>query len=217
MKEFRKLFITGLSILIPLVITVTVIVWFVFKLDAIFRKPVQAVTGKSFMGLGLILTIILIFVTGFLATNYIGKRIITNTENAIMKIPVVSVLYTSIKQLRDTLFYQKKRKAFKSVVLLEYPSKGIYTIGFTTATAPAIIEGVINKKMKSIFVPTTPNPTSGMYVMIPENELIYLNMSVDTAIKLVVSGGILSPDFSGKLDAYETNVINEKMNQKEGG
>ncbi len=216
MKKFRKLFLTGLSILIPLVVTVTIIVWFVFKVDALFRKPVQAVTGKSFMGLGLILTLLLIFVTGFLATNYIGKRIITNTENAILKVPVVSVLYTSIKQLRDTLFYQKKRKAFKSVVLLEYPSKGIFTIGFITASAPAAIEGVVKKKLKSVFVPTTPNPTSGMYVMIPENDLIYLNMPVDTAIKLVVSGGILSPDFCGKLNAYENKLMNDHMNQKEG-
>ncbi len=216
MKKVRKLFITGLSILIPLVVTISIIAWFVLKLDSLFRTPVQAITGKSFMGLGLVLTAILIFITGFLATNYIGKRIISKMENAVLAIPIANVIYTSIKQLRDTLFYQKKRKAFKSAVLIEYPSKGIYTIGFITSAAPAVVEGVVKKKLLSIFVPTTPNPTSGMFVMIPKNDITYLRMSVDTAIKLIVSGGILSPDYSGKLDAYENNIIDSHKKEEKG-
>lgn len=214
MKKARKLFITGIFVLTPLVVTVSIISWFVFKIDAFFQKPVKALTGETFIGLGVILTLGLIFLTGFLATNYAGKKIISNLENAVLKIPIANVIYTTIKQLRDTVFYNKSKKAFQSVVLIEYPSKGIYTLGFITGKAPAIIEGAVKKRMTSIFVPTTPNPTSGMYVMVPMGDLIHINMSVDTAIKLIVSGGVLSPDFSGKLDSYE----NEKFlkNQKEG-
>lgn len=210
MKKIRRIFLTGLSVLVPIVITIWIIIWFILKVDSLFRAPVQAVTGRSFVGLGIFLTICFIFITGFLATNFIGKKIIHNLERTVLKIPIISALYTSIKQLIDTVFYQKKRKAFKSVVLIEYPSKGIYTLGFLTAVAPAIIEGEAGKKLASVFVPTTPNPTSGMFIMVPYNDIRNIDMSVDTAIKLIVSGGILSPDYSGKLDAYENQLMHQE-------
>ena len=99
------------------------------------------------------------------------------------------MIYTTIKQLRDTVFYNKSKKAFQSVVVIEYHSKGIYALGFITGKAPAIIEGAVKKRMASIFIPTTPNPTSGMYVMVPVGDLIHINMSVDTAIKLISQRG----------------------------
>lgn len=216
MKNIRKLFFTGLFVLIPLIATVSIIIWFFLKIDLLFRKPIQAFTGESFVGLGIILTIGLVLLTGFLATNYFGKRIISKIEDTIHKIPIANVIYTSIKQLQDTVFYKKNTNTFKSVVLAEYPSKGIYTLGFVTGVAPALIEGVVGKKMTSIFIPTTPNPTSGMYVMIPESDYIKLDIPVDTAIKLIVSAGILSPDFSSKLDSYEDSLLSNIIKKREG-
>lgn len=218
MKKIKKTFITGLVVLIPLVGTLSIIIWTFLKIDELFQQPILAITGKRFMGLGFIITLGIIFLSGLLATNYAGKKIINYIEETLNKIPIVNVLYSSIKQLQNTIFLKKNQHAFKSVVLVQYPSKDIYTIGFITANAPALIEGKIGKKLTSIFIPTTPNPTSGMFVMIPDKNMTHLNMPVDTAIKLIVSAGILSPDFSAKLNAYEHKIINEtnKKQEQEG-
>lgn len=207
MKNIRKTFITGLLVLIPLMVTFTFTIWGFLKIDELFQQPVEAITGRRFIGLGLILTIGLVFLSGFLATNYIGKKIIRSIEETLNKIPILNVIYSSIKQLQETIFLKKNQQAFKSVVLVQYPSKDIYTIGFTTATAPAMVEHEVGKKLTSVFIPTTPNPTSGMFVMIPDKNLTHLNMPVDTALKLIVSAGILSPDYSSKLNAYENKMM----------
>ncbi|MCG8484299.1 MAG: DUF502 domain-containing protein [Clostridia bacterium] len=155
-------------------VTFTFTIWGFLKIDEFFQQPIEAITGRRFIGLGLILTIGIVLFAGSLATNYVGKKIIRNIEETLNKIPIINVIYSSIKQLQDTIFLKKNQEAFKSVVLVQYPSRDIYTLGFTTATAPAIIEGEVAKKLTSVFIPTTPNPTSGMFVMIPDRNLIHL-------------------------------------------
>ena len=210
MRRVRRIFITGVLVLIPITVTLSIIGWVVLKIDSIFGTPIRAVTGHNYIGLGLTLTIILIFIIGILATNYFGKKIIKNFEKAISRIPIVNIIYSSIKQLQDNIVLKKNQKAFKNAVMLEYPSKGIFTIGFVTARAPIEIEEAIGTKVTSVFIPTTPNPTSGMFIMIPDKNLKYLDMPVDIAIKLIVSGGILSPDYSGQLNKNEKIKIDKE-------
>ncbi|MCT4621208.1 MAG: DUF502 domain-containing protein [Marinisporobacter sp.] len=193
MKDIRKIFITGLLALIPIAVTISVIIWIFNMVDSIFRVPLEKIIGFRIIGIGFILTMLIIFGTGVFATNYLGKEFIQLIERTLSKIPLVNTLYLSIKQLIDTIF-MKQRYAFKHTVLVEYPSKGIFTIGFVTADIPLEISEKTGQKMKSIFIPTTPNPTSGMFVMIPEKEITPLNISVEAALKLVVSGGILLPE-----------------------
>jgi uncharacterized membrane protein len=195
MKTLRKTFFTGLFILIPIIITLSLIVWFFNRVDAIFRGPIEKMIGIKLIGIGILITLSVIFITGMIATNYLGKKIILFMEKTISKIPLVSTIYISIKQLIDTIF-MKRNDAFKNVVLVEYPSRGIFAIGFITADAPENVSKKVGEKMKSIFIPTTPNPTSGMLIMVPVKNIIPLDMPVEVAIKLVVSGGILgSGDF----------------------
>ncbi|PAB58923.1 DUF502 domain-containing protein [Anaeromicrobium sediminis] len=192
-KDARNIFFTGLIVLIPIAATFFTIVWLFNVVDSFFRDPLQKILGFRIVGIGVILTLVIVFWTGLFATNYLGRKIIDFLEKSICKVPLVSMIYSSIKQIINTVFTEKNNN-FKSAVAIEYPSKGIYTIGFLTADAPRVITDITNEKMKSIFVPTTPNPTSGMFVMIAEKDIVYLGLSVDAAIKLIVSGGIITPD-----------------------
>jgi len=143
-------------------------------------------------GLGLILVVILVFVIGLLARNIVGRKIVRLGENIVDRIPLVRVLYAGVKQLLEPLFLQKT-DAFKRVALLEYPRRGAYVLGFITGESKGEVQSKTSKNMINVFVPTTPNPTSGFYILIPEDELILLNMSVEDAFKLIISGGIVSP------------------------
>lgn len=193
MKDIRKIFLTGLLVLIPIVGTLALIGWLFNLVDAVFRVPIEKIIGFRIIGIGFILTICIICATGVFATNYLGKEIIRFVEEILSKIPLVNTIYLSLKKLIDTMF-MKKTSEFKNTVLIQYPSKGIYTIGFVTEDAYEEIEEKAGEKMKSIFIPTTPNPTSGMFVMVPIKDIVPLDLSVEVAIKMIVSGGILLPD-----------------------
>jgi len=143
-------------------------------------------------GFGLILVLLLIFIVGLLFRNIVGRKIVHLSENIVHRIPFVRILYSGIKQLVEAFFIQKN-DAFRRVALVEYPRRGLYVIGFITGESKGEIQTKTNKKMMNLFIPTTPNPTSGFYILIPEDELITLDMSVDDAFKLIISGGIFSP------------------------
>jgi uncharacterized membrane protein len=192
LKKVRRILITGILVLIPITVTISIIWWVIFKIDSFFATPVRAVTGKSYIGLGIVMTLVIVFIIGLLATNYFGKKIIKSVEKAISKVPIVNIIYSSIKQIQDSIVFKKEQRAFKSAVSIQYPTKGIRCLGFVTADAPAEMEAIIGQKATCVFIPTTPNPTSGMLVIVPDSDLEYLDMSVDVAVKMVVSGGILS-------------------------
>lgn len=193
MKYLRKIFLTGLFVLLPIAATLSIVGWLFNSIDAIFREPLERLLGFPLVGVGFALTLLLILITGIFSSNFLGEKLISMTEATLKKIPIVNTVYLSIKQLMDSVFNNHK-KAFKSAVLIQYPSKGIYAIGFVTSEAPAELNKQVGKSMKSIFIPTTPNPTSGMLVMIPDEDIIPLNMPVESAVKLVVSGGIILPE-----------------------
>ena len=193
MKHIRGIFFTGLLALIPIVGTLSIVGWLFNRIDLIFRQPLEQLIGFPLVGVGIILTLLIIFATGVISRNYLGRKLIHIAEAVLRRIPLVSTVFVSMKQLVDLVFTDQK-SAFKSAVLIQYPTKGIYAIGFVTSDAPQEAKAKTDRNLKSIFIPTTPNPTSGMLVMIPEEDTIKLDMTVEAAIKMVVSGGILMPE-----------------------
>jgi uncharacterized membrane protein len=192
LKEiFRKNFLAGLLVLIPVVVTVYIFIG-VGKLLAFFpffeNEFVNAV-------LNIIFTVVIILVVGTLARNYIGKKIVALGESIVVKIPIVKNIYMALKQLVNTIFMRNSR-SFREVVLVEYPRRGIYSIAFVTGeTVGELKEKVEARETKeavNIFVPTTPNPTSGFYLVVPLTEIIPLDLTVEEAFKIVFSAGVLS-------------------------
>lgn len=196
--SLRKYFFTGLLVIVPISVTGYAI-WFLLKaMDAILRYVPARYLPETYLhihipGLGLILVVFLVFAVGLLTRNFVGRKMVHLGETIVDRIPLARIIYVGVKQLLEALFFQKT-KAFEKAALIEYPRRGIYAICFITGESKGEVQCKTNKNMINVFVPTTPNPTSGFYILIPENELIILNMSVEDAFKLIVSGGIVSPN-----------------------
>ncbi len=195
--NLKNYFFTGLLVILPIFITVYVILFLIRGMDAILKFiPVKYLpeTYLNFRipGLGLIFVVILVFAVGLLARNIVGRKIVHLGENIVERIPLVRILYAGVKQLLETIFLQKT-DAFKRVALVEYPRRGTYVIGFITGESKGEVQDKTDKNMINVFIPTTPNPTSGFYMLVPDDELVVLNMSVEDAFKLIISGGIISP------------------------
>ncbi len=201
-KKFRNAFLTGLLIFLPLGITIFVLN---FLLD-LFKAPVTRLSfqlGLSeesfFFGLetllatlGLILGILGLTLLGFLSNYVLGKFFISTTEKFLDKVPFLSTVYRSVKQIVET-FGKDNRAVFKAVVLIEYPRKDCWVLGFLTGDASSDTEDVVGKKLSNIFVPTTPNPTSGFLLLVPREEVHFLKMSVGDGMKMLISGGAVVP------------------------
>lgn len=196
--SLKKYFFTGLLVIVPISVTGYAI-WFLLKaMDAILKYVPARYLPETYLhihipGLGLILVVFLVFAVGLLTRNFVGRKMVHLGEKIVDRIPLARIIYVGVKQLLEALFLQKT-KAFDKAALIEYPRRGIYAICFITGESKGEVQRKTNKNMINVFVPTTPNPTSGFYILIPENELIILNMSVEDAFKLIVSGGIVSPN-----------------------
>lgn len=198
--KIRGYFFTGILVTAPVVITI----WIVVSLVNIFDRIVTPFIPNKFNpnnylptevpGLGLIILITFLVVIGFLTANIFGKWIIRRTEIIIQNIPFIKVFYKSIKQILETVLDEKQSQSFRKVVMIEYPRKGLWIIGFTTGKCSGDIKKKNRQKLVNVFVPTTPNPTSGFLLMVPEKDLKYLDVKVDDAIKTVVSAGIIPPN-----------------------
>jgi uncharacterized membrane protein len=171
-------------------------------MDAILRFIPARYLPETYLhyipGLGLILAIILISAVGLLTRNFAGRRVVQFWEDMVDRIPLVRIIYSGVKQLLEAFFVQKTG-AFRRVALLEYPRRGVYVIGFITGESRGEVQRKTNKTMINVFVPTTPNPTSGFYVLMPEDELVALDMTVEDAFKLIISGGIFTPPEGSKI------------------
>lgn len=194
----RKYFITGLLILVPLGITIWVLNAIISMMDqSLLLLPAQwqpeALFGFKVKGLGAVLTVLVIFVTGLLTKNFIGNYVVNLWEKALTHIPIVSSIYSSVKQVSDTLF-SSSGNAFSKALLIQYPREGSWTIAFLTGKPGGDVAKHLQGEYLSVYVPTTPNPTSGYFLMIPKKDAIELDMSVDTALKYVVSMGVVAPE-----------------------
>jgi uncharacterized membrane protein len=196
----RKYFITGLLILVPIAITAWVLNAVISTMDqSLLILPAQwqprALIGFDIPGLGTILTIAIVFVTGLLANNLIGNYFVRLWERLLHRIPVVSSLYGSVKQVSDTLF-SSSGNAFRKAVLIPYPHADSYTIAFLTGTPGGDVKNHLVGDFVSVYVPTTPNPTSGFFLMMERTKVVELDMSVDAALKYIVSMGVVAPEHS---------------------
>jgi uncharacterized membrane protein len=193
----RKYLITGLLIWIPLVITLWVLKLIVDTLDqSLLLLPPQWRT-ESFLGfhvpgLGVILTLVIVFFTGVLATNFLGARLVHLWHEILHRIPVVNSIYSSVKQISDTLF-SSSGQAFRKALLVQWPREGMWTIAFLTGVPGGDVVKHLPGDYVSVYVPTTPNPTGGYFVMVPRKDVIELAMSVDSALKYIISMGVVSP------------------------
>jgi uncharacterized membrane protein len=205
----RKYFVTGLLILVPLAITLWVLNLIVGTMDkSLLLLPVawrpEALFGFSIPGLGTILTLLIIFLTGLATRNFIGKRVVALWDALLRRIPVFNAIYSSVKQVSDTLF-SSSGNAFRKALLVQYPRQGSWTIAFMTGVPGGDVRNHLVGDYVSVYVPTTPNPTSGFFLMVPRADAIELDMSVDEALKYIVSMGVVTPDSFGK-----THIIDPK-------
>jgi uncharacterized membrane protein len=190
--------IAGLIVIVPLVATIYAVVVLVRFADKLLLVIPYAYRPENILpfpipGLGLALAFILLYLTGFLVRNLLGRKLVEIGEWLMYRIPFVSPLYKAVKQLVETLLSGSSRD-FKRVVLIEYPRKGVYGLAFVTGLAVGEIQLKTDRKCINVFVPTTPNPTSGYYLILPEEDVIELDMSVEDAFKVLISGGIINPE-----------------------
>jgi uncharacterized membrane protein len=198
-KRFFKVnLIAGILFLVPLMATFMTLRVIVRWMDKSLLLLPPAYRPEAFLsfkvpGLGAILVVVIVLATGILVRNLLGRRLVLLWDAIVDRIPFVSNFYKAVKQLVETIFYGPARD-FKRVVLIEYPRTGLYTLAFVTGVAVGEIQQKTVKKVLNVFVATTPNPTSGFYLMVPEEDIIPLEMSVEDAFKVLMSGGILNPD-----------------------
>ena len=196
--RIRRYLLTGIVVTAP--ITITVYLTYVFlsyvddNVSKIFPEQwYQDVYGATTIpGLGLIVALSFFVVVGWFATNFLGRLIINISEYIVDRMPVIRTLYSAIKQIFETIMASQSQ-AFRDVVMLEYPRKGVWSIGFVTGKTEGEVQRITDEETVNVFVPTTPNPTSGYLLFVPKKELTYLDMTVEEGVKLVVSAGIITP------------------------
>lgn len=191
MRQLRAAFITGILVMVPLMATVDILRWFVRGIDNAARNYLPSLPF-DFPGLGLLIVLGTILFVGALTQNFIGQWLVAMSDQWIKRTPLVGGMYGAIKKFLETVFNPRSDK-FSGVALVQFPREGIYSIGFRTGKPAPEIAGK-NANLVNLFVPCTPNPTSGFYLMVPESELIPLHMSVQEAFKIVISMGIVTGD-----------------------
>ena len=193
----KRYFITGLLIWVPLGITAWVVSLIAGAADQSLRLLPAAIhphnlIGFDIPGAGIVVTLVIIFITGLLAANFIGQRLVNWWERLLARIPVVNSIYNGVKQVSDTLF-SSSGMAFRQPLLVQYPHQGAWTIAFLTGEPCGDVVNHLKEEHVSVYVPTTPNPTSGFFLMLPKSQVIELDMDVDQALKYIISMGVVAP------------------------
>jgi len=208
MASLRKWLLTGLLVVVPGVITVWVLNWIISTLDQTLQilpaswQP-DKVLGYHIPGFGVVLTLAILLLVGGVASNFVGRKMVSWGDALVSRIPVVRSIYSSVKQVSDTLF-SESGNAFRTAVMVQWPHAGMWTVGFVTGApsgelsrhlhaAPSDGAGASTEEFVSVYVPTTPNPTGGYLVMVRKSDCVELNMSVDAALKYIVSMGVVAP------------------------
>lgn len=197
MAALRKWLIAGLLVIVPLVITLGVLNWIIGMLDqtlAILPEAWQPdrLLGVHIPGFGVVLTLLILLLAGAVASNFIGRKLMNWGDALVRRIPVVRSIYSSVKQVSDTVF-SDSGNAFRKAVLVQWPREGVWTVAFVTGVPGGEVAALLRDDYLSVFVPTTPNPTGGYFVLVRRSECIELEMSVDAALKYIVSMGVVAP------------------------
>ena len=202
--SLKSIFIAGMLVWLPLTITIWVLWQLLAVFDGIFRAMVSALSTVApglapaldklvnIPGVGVVLVLAAIFLTGLAVANMVGQWWLARWDGLMARIPLVKTIYSSVKQVSDTLF-SSSGNAFRKALLVQYPHQGAWTIAFMTGTPGGEVAEHLQGDHVSVYVPTTPNPTSGFFLMLPRSEVIELQMSVDTALKYIISMGVVTP------------------------
>lgn len=192
-KNLRKYLINGFLLLLPLIITVWILGIILGLADSFIGRPAGFFIGHYIPGLGLVLGILLLVMVGWFTTNVVFKEFLLWLEKWLYKVPLVKTIYSSAKQINDILFAQKFSTAFRHVALVEYPRKGIWSMGFVTGYGYDYFSEKAKRKLVAVFIATTPTPATGFVIFVPEEDIIPLDISFEDAVKMVVSAGVLEP------------------------
>lgn len=192
--------ITGLVVWLPIIATLVILRFLLDILDKTMALLPAAyhpenLIGMKIPGFGVVLSLVILIVTGVLATNLLGQKLMSLSEKILDKIPLVRTIYNATKQMIQAII-STNSQAFRKVLLVEYPRKGLWSVAFQTGEANKEIDGNIEQKLVSIFIPTTPNPTSGFLMMVPKEDIIELDMTTDEALKFIISLGVMPPGIS---------------------
>lgn len=197
MSALRRYLIAGLLIWVPLGVTLLVLMWLVDVMDrtllllpAAYRP--EALLGFSIPGLGILLTVVVLLLTGVIAANLFGRQLLAAWEALLSRIPLVRSLYSGVKQLMEMLF-SPGGQSFRKVLLIEYPRAGLWTLAFQTGVTVGEAQHKTGQTVINVYVPTTPNPTSGFFIMVPQRDVVELEMSVDEGLKMLISMGSIVP------------------------
>lgn len=204
--RLRGYLLAGIVVIAPISITVYLTYIFFTFVDGQVAKILPdewysgVYTGPAIPGLGVLIALVFFMLVGWFATNFLGRVFIRIAEYFVDRMPIIRTVYGALKQITETIMASQSQ-AFREAVMLEYPRRGVWSIGFVTGSSKGEVQSVTAEETINVFVPTTPNPTSGYLLFVPKKELVYLEMSVEEAIKLVVSAGIISPPDAGKTPA----------------
>ena len=193
----KKYLLAGLLVWVPIWVTLLVIKFLIDLFDTVLKflpesYQTQYWLGVHIPGLGLLLTAILVLLTGIFVTNFVGHRLVAYSERILSKIPLVRSIYNAVKQVMHTVLSSSK-DAFRKVLLVEYPRKGMWSIAFQTSSGFKEGEEYVGENLVTVFIPTTPNPTSGFLLIVPRADVIELSMPIDEALKMVISLGVVMP------------------------
>lgn len=218
--RLRAYFLAGILVTAPIGITVMLAWWFIGWVDDRVMPLIPAtynpehylpeqLQGFGIPGLGLLVVVIVLTLIGMLTAGITGRFLVRMSERVLARMPVVSKLYSALKQIFETVMAQKS-DAFRQAVLIEYPRRGIWAIGFLTGTTEGEVQNLTKERVVNVFLPTTPNPTSGFLLFLPKEDVIPLNMKVEDAIKMVVSGGIVTPPDKRAADQQSIPQVSAK-------
>jgi uncharacterized membrane protein len=205
LKRIRRYLVAGILVWAPLAVT-----WFLLKVGVGLMDKTLAIIparyqpdellGVHIPGLGVILTIIVLLVTGILAANFVGRAFVGGWESLLDRIPVVRAIYSAAKNFAEIVFSDSSQ-SFKKVLLIQYPRKGLYSLAFQTSSQLGEVQGRTGEAVVCCFLPTTPNPTSGFIIIVPRKDIIELDMEVDEALKMIISLGVVVPPWNNKQTA----------------
>ena len=206
MLALRKWLLSGLLVIVPLVITLGVLKWIIDTLDqTLWLLPgdwQSWLYEHKVRGLGVLFTLAILLVVGATASNFIGRRLLDWGDKVVRRVPVVRSIYSSVKQVSDTLF-SESGNAFRTAVLIQWPHEGMWTIAFVTGTPGGDVVNHLQGDYLGVYVPTTPNPTGGYFVMLRRSDCIELKMNVDEALKYIVSMGVVVPGGPGSIPSHK--------------
>jgi uncharacterized membrane protein len=197
MSALRKWFVAGLLVVVPVAITLGVLQWIIGLLDQTLLILPEAwqpdrLIGVHIPGFGVLLTLAILLAIGAVVSNFVGKTLVSWGDKLVSRIPVVRSIYSSVKQVSDTLF-SESGNAFRTAVLVQWPRPDVWTIGFVTGSPGGDVTNYLVGDYVSVYVPTTPNPTGGYFVMLRKSDCVELKMTVDEALKYVISMGVVAP------------------------